>query len=300
MIMRICKKIIAFVFGLAMALFSACSSVENTTPETMPENPSRTYTLSMKVDLNDGSVSPDSFKPYIVIDAQVHPMTYKGNGVYEYDYVMPMGRSSAKYYFQFDYDVNKVASGMPAQRRLKSSQVYEFTTESKFVVSMEATRGHVGSKITLLGKGFTKDDKVLVGGVAADTNCVSDSTLIFTIPAVESNKAHKVELATADKKINIGDFRVDDAQLQVSPKSLELRSGEDATLTFNIGFQAPAEGYVIDVKTNIPSSLIMDDVVVPAGRRGVTVPLKAGAKGNGFIYVNGFGFKEVAIPLVVK
>jgi len=289
-----------FVSVLATALFGACSSVENITPEAVPVNPSRTYTLSMKVDLNDGDVKSKSFKPYIVIDAQVHPMRYVGDGVYQYDYVMPQGRTSAKYYFQFDYDLNKVASKMPTARTLKSSQVYELNTESKYVVNMESTRGNVGSKITLLGRGFTQDDSVLVGGVAARTEYISDSTLIFVIPAVESGKMHKVELASADKKIPVGDFRVDDAVMLVSPTALELRSGESATLTFDIGFKAPAQGYVIDVKTNVPSSIIMDDVVVPAGSRTVNVPVKAGARGNGSLFVNGFGFKEVVIPITVK
>ncbi len=294
------KKILSLIVVVSTLLFVGCSSVQNTTPKSMPENPSRTYTLSMKVDLNDGSVSEKSFKPYIVIDGLVHPMKHAGDGVYLYDYVLPRGRNSAKYYFQFEYDINKIASGMPAHRRLKSSEVYEFTTQSKFVVSLESTRGNVGSKITLLGKGFSEDDKVLVGGVEAKTDFISETTLNFTIPSVESGKTYAVELASSDKKIKIGDFKVDDATLFVSPNYIDLRSGDTTQLTFNIGFRAPAEGYVIDVKTNVPSSLIMDNVVVPAGKKSVTVPIKAGARGSGFIYINGFGFKEVAIPINVR
>ena len=294
------KKILSLIVVVSTLLFVGCSSVQNTTPKSMPENPSRTYTLSMKVDLNDGSVSEKSFKPYIVIDGLVHPMKHAGDGVYLYDYVLPRGRTSAKYYFQFEYDINKIASGMPAHRRLKSSEVYEFTTQSKFVVSLESTRGNVGSKITLLGKGFSEDDKVLVGGVEAKTDFISETTLNFTIPSVESGKTYAVELASSDKKIKIGDFKVDDATLFVSPNYIDLRSGDTTQLTFNIGFRAPAEGYVIDVKTNVPSSLIMDNVVGPAGKKSVTVPIKAGARGSGFIYINGFGFKEVAIPINVR
>ncbi len=298
--MKNTKTLISLFVGMLATVFSGCSSVQNTTPETMPESPSRTYTLSMKVDLNDGDVAQESFKPCIVIDGGIYPMKSAGNGVYVYDYVLPRGRNSAKYYFQFDYDINKIASGMPAKRQLKSTEVYEFKTESKFVVNMESSRGNVGSKITLLGKGFSVDDKVLLGGVEAKTDFVSDTTLNFTVPAVESGKTYPVELASSDGKIKVGDFRVDDATLMVSPNYIELRSGETAKITFYIGFRAPAEGYVIDVKTNIPSSLIMDDVVVPAGKKSITVPIKAGARGSGFIYVNAFGFKEVAIPFNVR
>ena len=294
------KKIISVFIAISALVFGGCSSMKNTTPETMPENPSRVYTLSMKVDLNDGDVSASSFKPYIVIDGTVNPMIHKGKGVYEYDYVMPRGRNSAKYYFQFDYAINKIASGKPAERQLKSSKVYELRTQSKYVVSLEATRGNVGSRISVLGKGFTGDDKILVGGVEARTGFISDTALNFIVPPVESGKTYNVELVSAEGKMNIGKFKVDDASLHVSPSFLELRSGEVASLTFNVGTIAPDEGYVIDVKTNIPSSIIMDAVVVPAGQRSVTVPVKAGSRGTGYIYINSFGFKEVVIPVRVK
>ncbi len=298
--MKDAKKLISLFAGLLAIIFSGCSSIENATPEFIPESPSRTYTLSMKVNLNDGDVDKASFKPSVVIDGQIQPMKTAGNDFYQYDYVLPRGRNSAKYYFQLDYDVIKNASGLPATRTLKSPEVYEFKTQSKFVVNMESSRGNVGSKITLLGKGFDVDDKVLVGGVEAKTDFVSESTLNFTVPALESGKTYGVELASGDGKIKIGDFRVDDATLMVSPRYIELNSGDSVNLTLNIGFKAPAEGFVIDVKTNVPSSLIMDDVVVPAGKRGIIVPVKAGAKGNGFIYINAFGFKEVAVPFIVR
>lgn len=293
-------KIIVFVAALSAFVLGGCSSIRNTTPKTFPESPSRTYTLSVNVDVKDGDVSKKSYKPYIVIDGGVFPMRDMGKGLYQYDYVMPRGRNSAKYYFQFDYDLNKIASGIPSGRTLKSTEVYEFSTEGKFVVSMESVRGNVGSKITVLGKGFTADDKILVGGVEAKTDFISESTLNFTVPALESGRVYKVELSTAEKKIYIGEFRIDDAAMVVTPSFLELRSGETTKLTFNIGSRAPAGGCVIDVKTNIPSSLIMDDVVVPEGKRSVVVTIKAGAKGQGFIYINSFGYKEVRIPITVK
>ena len=294
------KKIVSLVSAILALAISGCSSMKNTTPETMPENPSRVYTLSMKVDVNDGDVSESSFKPYIVIDGAVNPMVHKGNGVYEYDYVMHHGRNSAKYFFQFDYAINKIASGKPAKCQLKSSKVYEFKTLSKYVVSLEATRGNVGSRISVLGKGFTQDDKILVGGVEARTGFISDTALNFLVPAVESGKTYDVELLSTEGKVNIGKFRVDDAVMGISPSSLDLRSGEVASLTFNIGFRAPDEGCVIDVKTNVPSSVVMDEVVIPAGQYTVTVPVKAGTRGVGYIYVNSFGFKEVKIPIKVR
>ena len=69
---------------------------------------------------------------------------------------------------------------------------------------------------------------------------------------------------------------------------------------FGIGFTAPEGGYPIDVKTNIPSSVIMDEAVVPEGRSSVSVALKGGAEGEGFLYIQGVGFDEVKIPVSVK
>ena len=44
----------------------------------------------------------------------------------------------------------------------------------------------------------------------------------------------------------------------------------------------------------------MDEAVVPEGRSSVSVALKGGAEGEGFLYIQGVGFDEVKIPVSVK
>lgn len=73
------------------------------------------------------------------------------------------------------------------------------------------------------------------------------------------------------------------------PEKIELKSGEIVNVIFGIGFSAPKDGYPIDVKTNIPSSVIMDEIVVPEGKTSVSVALKGGAEGDGFYTSTGLG-----------
>ena len=158
----------------------------------------------------------------------------------------------------------------------------------------------MGTVVPVLGRGFDKLDKIVIGGVPADTEYVSRATINFTVPPLKSGEDYEVKLVGSDGDMWIGQFRVDAAEMQVSPKKIDIKSGEIVNVIFGIGFTAPEGGYPIDVKTNIPSSVIMDEAVVPEGRSSVSVALKGGAEGEGFLYIQGVGFDEVKIPVSVK
>ncbi len=288
-----------------IAIFlGACSSLTNLTPEKVPENASRTYTLSMSAYINDGSVVKDSIKPYVVIDEKIIPMhevaDFKEERIYEYDYVMPKGRKDAKYYFLVTYDVENNVDGVNRERKISSRTLYTLEPQRRYVVNLQSERGPVGTSIAILGRGFDKLDKVVVGGVETATEYVSRSNLNFVIPPLESGRNYDVEIAGTDGKLWVGQIRVDTADMAVSPEALEMDGGDIANMIFNIGFTAPEGGYPIDVKTNIPSSVVMDEVVVPEGKSSVSVPVKAAAEGKGFLYINGHGFREKTIPVTVK
>ncbi len=297
------KKILS-ACAVAVAFISAgCSSLTNLTPERVPENSSRVYTLTMSAYINDGSVVKESIEPFIVIDEQIIPMTpvkdMNRDRLYEYDYTLPKGRKSAKYYFMVKYSVENNVNGTNKNREIVSPTVYTLEPVSRYIVNMQNERGPVGTSITILGRGFDKADKVCVGGVIADTEYLSRSTLNFTVPPLASGKTYDVELLGEKGEIWIGAFRVDSSKMGVSPESVKLAGGEIVTMIFNIGFTAPKGGYPIDVKTNIPSSIIMDEVVVPEGQSSVSVMLKAAASGKGALYVNGLGFTEKVIPVEI-
>ena len=257
----------------------------------------------MSAYINDGSLVKDSIEPFIVIDEQVIPMKevkdMKYDRIYEYDYVMPKGRKDAKYYFMLKYKVDNTVKGVSEERVIKSRTVYELKPVSRYVVNIQNERGPVGSEVPVLGRGFDKLDKITIGGVDADTEYLSRSTLNFTVPPLEAGKNYDVNLVGTKGDLWIGQFRVDPAEMQVSPASITMKSSDVTNLIFNIGFAAPKGGYPIDVKTNIPSSIIMDEVVVPEGQTSTSVSLKAAAAGKGALYINGVGFNEKVVPVEV-
>ena len=297
------KNIISFCASIAVLLLTGCSGLTNLTPERVPENSSRVYTLTMSAYINDGAVIKDTIKPYIVIDEQVIPMKevkdMKHDRLYEYDYTLPKGRKSAKYYFLLKYQVSNNIDGVNKNREMKSPTVYTLEPASRYIVNMQNERGPVGSSIAVLGRGFDKQDVIRVGGVDADTEYLSRSTLSFVVPPLKSGKTYDVELVGEKGEMWIGAFRVDTAQMGVSPSEINMNGGDLTTMIFNIGFSAPKGGYPIDVKTNIPSSVIMDEVVVPEGQSSVSVTLKAAAAGRGALYINGLGFEEKVVPVSI-
>lgn len=297
------KKFIASCLSALALISTGCSGLTNLTPERVPENASRVYTLSMSAYINDGSVVQDSIKPFVVIDEQTIPMKeikdMKYDRLYEYDYTLPKGRKDAKYYFLLKYEVTNSIDGVKKEREMKSPTVYTLNPATRYIVNMQNERGPVGASIPVLGRGFDKEDRIRVGGVFADTEYLSRSTLNFIVPPLESGKTYDVELVGEKGEIWIGAFRVDTAKMGVSPSEIKMAGGDIVTMIFNIGFSAPKGGYNIDVKTNIPSSIIMDDVVVPEGQSSVSVTLKAAAAGKGSLFVNGLGFEEKVIPVTI-
>ena len=298
------KKFVFALASLAALAFSGCSSLTNLTPDRVPENSSRVYTLTMSAYVNDGSLVKESIEPFVVIDEQTIPMKEvkdaQRDRIYEYDYTLPKGRKNAKYYFLLKYKVDNNVNGTSKDREIKSPTVYTLEPVSRYIVNMQNERGPVGSQVTVLGRGFDKQDKIRVGGVMADTEYLSRSTLGFAVPPLEAGKTYDVELVGEKGEIWIGAFRVDTAQMGVSPAEIKIAGGELVAMIFNIGFSAPKGGYPIDVKTNIPSSVIMEEVVVPEGQSSVSVMLKAAAEGKGSLFVNAPGFSEKVIPVEVS
>lgn len=297
-------KKLSFLFSAIALLLAGCSGLTNLTPEKVPENNSRLYTLSMSAHINDGSIVPGSIKPYIVIDEKVVPMKVVKNldneRIYDFDYRLPLGRKGAKYYFMLKYKVKNTVEAKEQERTITSPTVYNLDPVRRYVVTLQSERGPIGTVVPVLGRGFDKLDKIIIGGVEADTEYVSRATINFTVPPLKAGTDYEVKLLGTDSEMWIGQFKVDASKMQVSPQKIELNGGEMVNVIFGIGFSAPKGGYPIEIKTNIPSSIIMDEVVVPEGQTSVSVALKGGAEGNGNLYVQGVGFDEVVIPVSVK
>ncbi len=80
---------------------------------------------------------------------------------------------------------------------------------------------------------------------------------------------------------------------------MEIQSGDTATLLFKIDYEAPAGGVVVDVKTNVPLSVIMPEALIAEGDKTVNIPIKGGQPGEGKLVITAAGFEGAEIPIKV-
>ena len=293
-----------FLAGCAIALgvlLTGCTSVSitNLTAPSLPENPSQIYTISLRVTTKSGSVVKKSIKPSIVIDGKNYPMPASpmGDGLFEFDYQLPPGRDEIAYYFLVQY-LYEARSGFVKEEAF--SELQHANIARRYVLSLEVNRGPVGARVSVLGRGFTPNDAIYFDNLPARTVYESANAISFYVPAVEANRNYKIMLGSTAGNSPVGTFRVDATNVQVFPDSLHLRSGETQSVTFTLPYAAAQGGLLLDVTTDVPESVIMPEVVVPAGQNSVTIPVQGGKKGTGMLYLKGYGQGEVTIPVTVQ
>lgn len=281
-----------------LLLLAGCNlTITNLTPDTIRANPSQIYTITAS--FRPGSqVEPSSIKPRIIIDGQAHPMTHNANAadIWEFDYQFPAGRSSASYYFICDYNTKGSTEG--------SAEVYSelqtLTITGRYVVVPEASRAPVGSRVSILGAGFTTSDIVYFDTMPTRTVFESPSSLSFFVPAVAPNHSYKITVRGGAGALDAGTFRVDAISFTVSPTALFIRSGEQQALTFTIPQPAPAGGMLIEVQTDIAESVIMPEVIVPANATSVTIPVQGGKPGTGSLFFRSSAGESTVSVTVTK
>jgi len=291
------RRSILGAMGAALLLLSGCDlSVKNLTPPTFSENPSQTYSITLQVNKRSGVIVADSIQPNIVIDGQIFPMVSSalGDDIYEFDYRLPSGRQNGAYYFLVNYEVN---AGSGRKPRDTYTGLYDFKVVNRYALTLEVDRAPVGAKIGVLGRGFTPSDTVIVGGMAAKTNFESSTSLSFYLPAVAAGQNHQVALSSG---LDVGTIRVDPATVRVVPAFLDLAQGESGMLIFSIPTPAPSGGMLINVTTDAPASVVMPEVIVPAGDRSVNVSVQGGQPGNGSLYISVSGQNEIIVPVTVR
>ncbi|GHC03388.1 IPT/TIG domain-containing protein [Cerasicoccus arenae] len=282
------------ILTAAAALLTGCGpSINNLTSSRVPQNASGIYTLSMTVSKEDGYVSDSSYGPKVVIDGVVRDMVMSdvGKNIFEYDYVMPEGRSEARYYYLLNY-----------QRENDheiSSSIYDLEITDRYVLTIESVRGPVGAEIPVVGSGFTDFDKVVIGGFEADTNYQSPTSLTFIVPALAPNQSYRAELVSGEGVKSLGQFHVDASKLTVLPNPISLRPGELTSVAFGTEYSTSGVGLPISVMTDIPNSIIMPEVIIPAGARSRNIPIEGGKPGKGFLYISAPGYNELKVPIYV-
>ena len=288
----------------AILVLSGCAkNIKNLTPSEFPENPSNIYTLSVEIrEKKDIGVVKDSLRPKVVIDGESRLMTRSpiGDNIWEYEYKMPSGRRNAVYYYDIEYEVYTAKSTKVKSVTLPKDGLLKFTLVNRYVVTLESNRGPVGSKIGLIGRGFSPSDRVFVGGQPASSEYHSPNALSFFVPSLPAGNSYNVTVREENGEMMVGSFRVDAAQMQVLPKSVSVASGGRATLIFSIPAAAPAGGLPVEITTNIPDSVILPEVIIPEGSRSINVPLEGGTPGIGVLYVETPGYSPLEVPVQVS
>lgn len=80
---------------------------------------------------------------------------------------------------------------------------------------------------------------------------------------------------------------------------INLTTGQEITLLFSIDSTAPTGGFTIPVTTDIPESVIMPEVIIPASAQTVQVTVTGGIPGSGSIYITPPGSEEITLPITV-
>jgi hypothetical protein len=294
-----------FLLGLAallgLVLLTGCDmALTRITPDSLPENPSQLYTITLRATPKAGSIIKDSITPFLVIDGQSHKMNKSpmGEDLYEYDYQLPNGRDEMAYYFLVQYQFD--TSTRPHNQEMYT-EIFHTKIARRYVLSLEVNRGPVGARVNVLGRGFAAQDTVYLDNQPTRTVYESPNSISFFIPAVPANHNYKVMLGGLSGNSFVGTLRVDPSNVQVFPTSLTLHSGEVQNLTFSLPYAATAGGLLLDVTTDVPESVIMPEVVVPAGQSSVSVPVQGGKKGSGNLSLKGYGPSgEILVPITVQ
>lgn len=283
-----------------LLLLAGCNfTITNLTPDTVPQNPSQIYTITASFHPTSKRVVTSSISPRIIIDGRSYPMSKSNvNGdVWEFDYQLPVGRTNASYYFICDY-LMEDQTGRPTEIY---SELQTMNIAGRYVIRSEAMRAPVGSRVSVLGAGFNTADIVYFNQTPTRTVFESPSSLSFFVPPVMPGQSYNLTVNGPAGTLEVGTFRVDAISFQVTPAALALRTGEQQALTFTIPQAAPAGGMLIDVTTDVPASVIMPEVIVPAGQMSVTVPVQGGNPGVGSLFFrSSAGESAVSVTVSAK
>lgn len=295
------KLLPSLTFLGLMALLSGCSqtALSNLTPQRLPENPSGIYTFTLGSGVDRSKVIDDTVKAEMVVNGQALPMKpVRGSStLYELDFRMPPGQTEVRYFYQMSYQTR---DGGLVRDHDEKSQLYSSQLVNRYVLSLESDRGPVGATIAVVGRGFSQYDTIVVGDKEATTRYFSPNSLQFTVPAVEGGRRYDIYLRTGNGDLLVGSFLVDASALQVLPASLDILAGGKALLVFSVDHEAPMGGLPVDVKTDIPGSVIMPEVMIPEGARSVSITVQGGLAAQGKLVASAPGYQSVTVPVTVR
>jgi hypothetical protein len=292
----------SILLSASLCFLTSCNqpSFINLTSSNLSQNPSGIYTLQTELDIQDRHVNQDTIEVFVIVGGDTIPMVKDPVNpfLWSCDYKLPRGFDEATYYYTAKYSIQQ--GGKELVPREVKSGILVFRLENRYVGNLASYRGPVGVEIAVQGRGLTKYDSITLGGNKTTTRYLSENELRFTIPALPSGIDYPVQLIGGPHgALNIGNFRIDESVLGVVPSSLEIKSGDSATLLFKIDFDAPDEGLPIDVRTNISKSVIMPVAIITKGNKTVNIPIRGGEPGEGKLVVTAPGYQPVEVPIRV-
>ncbi len=291
---------------IATALFlTGCKTTfTNYTPERIPQNPSGIYTFSFAANPPTGNFVRGTASAQVVINGDVYEMEPSPENpmIFQYDYHMPAGVTEARYYYVLSYDSNNngIIRRVTKHSTGQDRKFYQSRLVNRYSIQLVSDRGPVGSSIALVGNGFSPQDVILVGGREADTTVHSANSMEFFVPGIAAGQTYPVVLRSGGGDIPVGTLRVDSATFSAQPSRIVVESGSAELLIFQVDNPAPSSGYYIEIGTDIPESVIMPEVIIPAGARSVSVRVEGGEPGSGIIQAEIPGFSPIRIPVEVR
>ncbi len=292
----------SILLAACLSFMTSCKqpSFINLTSKNLSQNPSGIYTLQTELDIQDRNVAQESIEVFAIVGGDTIPMVKDPVNpfLWSCDYKLPQGFDEATYYYSAKYSIQR--GGRELRPREVKSELLVFRLENRYVGNLASYRGPVGVEIAVQGRGFTKYDSITFGEKKATTRFLSENELRFTVPALTSGIDYPVQLIGGPHgALDIGNFRIDESVLGVVPSSLEIKSGDSATLLFKIDFEAPDEGLPIDVRTDISQSVIMPVAIITKGNKTVNIPIRGGEPGEGKLVVTAPGYQPVEVPIRV-
>lgn len=291
--------LICLIAPLALIITGCNINVIDLTPSTMKANPSNVYTITAQIKLKNSAVIAETLRPKVVVDGKVHPMSLApgSTSLYEYDFRMPPGRNEAAYYMLVHFE-RKTESGVATKEIV--TELSRFSIENRYSVELEVNRAPVGTRVAVLGRGFTRDDKILVGDTPAATRFDSSTSLSFYVPTLPEGRGYDVKVIGISGEINAGNLRIDSSRVTVRLQPSTISQGQSSILLFTIPEPAPPGGLQIDVHTDIPDSVIMDFVRIEAGQVSTSIPVQGGVPGSGSLFITIPGYSEVVVPITIN
>jgi hypothetical protein len=301
--MKFISKLLVFsTLSASLWFISGCRQPNfiNLTSNNVSQNPSGIYTLQTELEIQDRGIKAETVEVFAVVGGEKLVMVQDefNAQLWSCDYKLPAGFDEATYYYEAKYS-SILDNGDTADRSV-TSDLQVFRLENRYVGNLASYRGPVGSEIAVQGRGLTKYDKIVLGELDTTTRYLSENELRFIVPSLPAGLDYTAKLVGgAQGAFEIGQFRIDESKIGVVPSSLEIQSGDSATLLFKIDYEAPSGGLPIDVRTNIPDSVIMPEAVISEGDKTVNIPIKGGNAGEGKLLISAPGFEETEVDILV-